>query len=265
MKKQTFELIGGVAAPRGAAICRFKLPLPAAALILAAWGAQGLTAGPPPSGTQSVDVINTPTVNVGTLPAVTLSGTPTVNVGNTPTVTLGGTPTVNLGASSTVKVGNTLASPVPGVDTEKLARIPYQSLVSGFSGAPNCTVNATSCQKDFGAAPAGYRLVIESFSADVVVAAGGSQPVLAYLTEDTQSANPPTNLGKWSVVAPLGPTLPNGQIEGAASLKVVAYFDPTDGYPAVVLESTSAIVAFMATASGYLENCKITGCPAIAH
>jgi hypothetical protein len=47
------------------------------------------------TGTQNVNVVNTPTVNISAMPSVSLNGTPTVNVGSMPAVNLAGTPAVN--------------------------------------------------------------------------------------------------------------------------------------------------------------------------
>jgi hypothetical protein len=79
-----------------------------------------------------------PTVSQGT---TNVAGT--VNIGNSPTVTISGAPTVT--------VGNTFTNPVPGVDKEKLARIPYSS-AKGFGG---CQDNP--CRLYITAPPDGYR------------------------------------------------------------------------------------------------------------
>src|SRR5258708_7097002 len=120
MNKQPIETIGGNArADRIRDVFR-KYLKPAAAtaavLTLAAFAFKSAATADPsassPTSTQNVNVVNTPTVNVGTIPAVTLS------------------------SSATVKVGNTSANPVPSFDVEKLARIPYQSKRS-FGGCMN--------------------------------------------------------------------------------------------------------------------------------
>src|SRR5947207_14927602 len=85
----------------------------------------------PTNTTLNVNVVNTPTVNVGSMPAVTLSG------------------------SATVKIGNTSANPVPSLDVEKLARIPYQSF-RNFSGC-----GSPPCGQYLAAIPNGYRLVVQ--------------------------------------------------------------------------------------------------------
>src|SRR5215469_8628130 len=58
-----------------------------------------------------------------------------------------------------VQVVNTATNPVQTVDTEKLARIPYQSSYR----TTTCT-GLTNCFFSFTAAPAGYRLVVENLS-----------------------------------------------------------------------------------------------------
>jgi len=64
----------------------------------------------PTPSTQNVNVVNTPTVNVGTLPAVSFSGTPSVNVGSLPPVSLLGTPNVNIAGSSAILAVQNIAS-----------------------------------------------------------------------------------------------------------------------------------------------------------
>lgn len=76
-----------------------------------------------------VEVVNTPTVDVKTLPAVTVSGTPTVHVSslppvtgsvsitNSPTVTVGNTVPVHVtNPASSVSITNTRATAVPVKD-----------------------------------------------------------------------------------------------------------------------------------------------------
>jgi hypothetical protein len=95
--------------------------------------AQGNSQGQAPtSGTQNVNVVNTPSVSVSTLPAVTLSGTPTVNVATLPAVTLSGTPTVNANVTFPSSLGVTLTQPGPLTNVGRLpsqqfnlASIPY--------------------------------------------------------------------------------------------------------------------------------------------
>jgi hypothetical protein len=84
--------------------------------------AQGNSPGQAPaSSTQNVNVVNTPSVNVSTLPAVTLSGTPSVNVSTLPAVTLSGTPTVNANVTFPSNLGVTLTQPGPLTNVGRLA------------------------------------------------------------------------------------------------------------------------------------------------
>lgn len=88
--------------------------------------AQGNSQGQAPtSGTQNVNVVNTPSVNISTLPAVTLSGTPSVNVSSLPAVTLSGTPTVNANVTFPSNLGVTLTQPGPLTNVGRLASQQY--------------------------------------------------------------------------------------------------------------------------------------------
>jgi len=71
--------------------------------------------------TQNVNVVNTPSVSVSALPAVTLSGTPSVNVAALPAVTLSGTPTVNANVTFPSNLSVTLAQPGPLTNVGRLA------------------------------------------------------------------------------------------------------------------------------------------------
>jgi len=103
MSKQAIETLG-VGAPAistAAAIHALRSVAAAAAALIITLSVEAgtLQAQVKPAGnttaTQNVNVVNTPTVNVGAMPAVSLNGTPTVNVGSMPAVSLAGTPTVN--------------------------------------------------------------------------------------------------------------------------------------------------------------------------
>jgi hypothetical protein len=77
----------------------------------------------------------------------------------------------------------------------------------------------------------------------------------------TQSITP-VNPGEWTFIATLGPTLVNG-LNAGINENVLAYFDPADGPPTIVINSGG--LSYTVTATGYLENCFVTGCPAITH
>jgi hypothetical protein len=86
MKNQSIVIIGGIIPAAGRTAFRVLKPAAAAmaALILALSAAESAAAADPNvssqnTSTQNVNVVNTPTVTVGSLPPVSLSGTPTVN------------------------------------------------------------------------------------------------------------------------------------------------------------------------------------------
>jgi len=128
MHKPLIETNGGVAPAirMSAAFLLAKAPaaIMAALVLASAAGAARAESNHPAttgSQTQSVNVVNVPTVNVGNVPAVTISGTPTVAVGSLPPVTLSGMPTVNVGNLSALQVGNTAANPAVTQDVTKFA------------------------------------------------------------------------------------------------------------------------------------------------
>src|SRR5215472_1284863 len=73
------------------------------------------------TSTQNVNVVNTPTVNVGTMPAVSISGTPTVNVNSLPPVSLAGTPAVSINGTPTVSVSTLPAVSLAGTPNVNIA------------------------------------------------------------------------------------------------------------------------------------------------
>lgn len=69
-----------------------------------------------------------------------------------------------------VQVANTTSNPVPNLDTERNARIPYQSV-------PGCNVNPSytiSCTANFTPVPSGYRLHEQYVNANAYLAAGAT-------------------------------------------------------------------------------------------
>ncbi len=80
--------------------------------LLLSGGSAGAQAG---SHTSDVNVVNTPNVNVSSIPAVQLSGTPSVNVNSLPAVQIGpnqtigvsSVPAVQIAPNQTLNVGNT--------------------------------------------------------------------------------------------------------------------------------------------------------------
>src|ERR1700733_12875935 len=66
-------------------------------------------------------------------------------------------------AATAVQVENTTSSPVLIKDTERDARIPYES-----KNVQTCP-SASFCQFYFSVVPAGYRLIVQSVVADLIV------------------------------------------------------------------------------------------------
>lgn len=193
----------------------------------------------------NVIVVNTPNVNVKTLPAVTLSGTPTVNVSSMPALS----GNVNITNSPTVQVGNTKSSPANALDVERAARIPYESSQQ-MIGYPQETAT-------FPAAPSGYRLVLQHVSCSFLMNQGATQ--LPWITLYT---NDGSYTARASFVGQLGGIGSNTY--GALNTDVLSYWDSANGQPLVIANGDfyGSVVNF-ATLSGYLENCAITGCPAV--
>jgi len=138
------------------------------AMTSSAIGKTRTDAGRRTSPTQNVLVTNTaaqpvPTAIVGT-PSVSIEGTPSVSVSGTPSVTLSGTPSVAVTNTPTVNVVQT--------------QTPFQQFVYGTA------TNGETCQAI--TVPAGKRITIESFSAEVDTGAGGATPEVFILTNARQ-------------------------------------------------------------------------------
>jgi len=202
-------------------------------------------------------VVNTPSVNVKTMPPVTVSGTPTVQVSSLPPVTgsvsITNSPavtgTVDIGNSPTVQVGNTKSSPANALDVERAARIPYES-TQIWSGYPQETAL-------FPAAPSGYRLVLQHVSCEFLMNQGATQ-----LPQVMISLNGGSYLVRASFMGQLGGIGSNTY--GAVNTDILSYWDSADGQPLVTANGDFyGSVSNYVTLSGYLENCSVTGCPAI--
>ncbi len=154
------------------------------------------------------------------------------------------------GYSSPVTVFNTTSNPVQGVDVEKLARVPYQSnsTADGFGG--------TSCIYGFSAAPAGFRLVGEHLSGKLLASTSSvTGGVVGEIDDNTLNATV-------YFAGPLGETQ-NTFSQAIVSQPIKMYVDSSHGAPFAVVASRWNIGTL--TLTGYLENCSITGCPAIQH
>jgi hypothetical protein len=64
-----------------------------------------------------------------------------------------------------------------------------------------------------------------------------------------------------TVVGKLGPVTNLGGVFAAIDEDVLVYFDPTDGPGVDSYGSQNAVI----TVTGYLENCAVTGCPAVVN
>jgi hypothetical protein len=152
-----------------------------------------------------------------------------------------------------VQVMNTSAAPAVGVDAEKLARIPYQSSYR----TTTCT-GVTNCFFQFTAAPAGYRLVVEQVSGLFEISNTATAPPTG-LIEGSNFLN------VFAFTAANGQIF-NGTIMSGINIPVKMLFDNSEGSPvAFVYGNYPSITGLPSemTLSGYLENCSITGCPAI--
>src|SRR5215472_2397030 len=127
----------------------------------------------------NVNVVNTPSVHVKTMPPVTISGTPTVHVGslppvtgnvnvaNTPNVSIANMPSVNINGTPSVNVANTRSTPVPNQDVDHPARHSFQGSCGGSAdpwGQAYCSI---------GPIPANTEFVIQTLS----TSGNGSIPV----------------------------------------------------------------------------------------
>src|SRR5215469_2373069 len=187
---------------------------------------------------QTVLVVNGAGQPVPTAAQGTTNVAGTVSIGNTPNVNVANTPSVSIAGTPTVMVGNT----VHLLDAERLARIPYQSNQFTVGGC-------VSCRLSFTAAPPGYRLVLQHISAQLQ---GSTQLALSIGTGFGSQAS-------WTLDGTLGASNICG-----INQDLLAYFDPADGQPSATVPG-GGVLNGTVTLTGYLENCSITGCPAIQH
>jgi len=158
------------------------------------------------------------------------------------------------GAYSTpVTVLNTSANAVPNLDAERAARIPYASSVR----VTNCS--SSLCQIFFTAPPAGYRLVVENVAGVFKLLPGTTTQPLGVFYAGTFSH------GTWGFPMPIGPASGSDPVAGFNE-KILGYVDPADGAPLFgPYGNFDPAASQTATLTGYLENCAVTGCPAVQH
>jgi hypothetical protein len=160
------------------------------------------------------------------------------------------------GAYSTpVQVMNTNSSSVPVLDSEKLARIPYESSAT----ASNCPApgNVGACFFNFSAPPAGFRLVAENLSGYFQISPAATAPLTGYVETNVFRV-------KTAFTAPIGQTDLGGHPQCAFDNPTRFYLDAGESVFAVASSNWSNGASTMIL-SGYLENCTITGCPPVQH
>jgi hypothetical protein len=157
--------------------------------------------------------------------------------------------------ATAVNVVNTTANPVPNLDTEKLARIPYESTAIGSNCPAPGQVGA--CFFSFSPVPGGYRLVVENLSGYFQISPAATAAVEGYIENNAFRI-------KSSFAAPLGQIDLGGHIQAAFSNATRFYVDSGEGVFAVASANWSNGSTSMVL-TGYLENCTITGCPAVQH
>ena len=159
------------------------------------------------------------------------------------------------GAYSTpVQVMNTSSAPAVSVDAERLARIPYQSKAYSSS----CAAGVGTCQVSFTPPPAGYRLVVQHINAFYWLTPGTTTPPFLYLEDGSLNE-------LLTAPATIVQGFDGGIVMAVTNQNIEARFDPSDGSIFAVNSANFAGPGFplTVTLSGYLENCSISGCPAI--
>jgi hypothetical protein len=149
-------------------------------------------------------------------------------------------------AAALVQVVNTTANPVPNLDAEKHARIPYQSRLS-----VSCGVGMQQCAFAFNGAPSGYRLVVENVGGVFLLAAGATQAPMIYFQTSVNWFAIPSTIGQANSGFP------------TAGVSQAIHF--VNDAPTATVQGNFLGGSQTVTLSGYLENCAVTGCPAIAH
>lgn len=151
--------------------------------------------------------------------------------------------------TSNVNVVNTKSSPANALDVERASRIPYESTQQSI-GYPQETTT-------FPAAPSGFRLVIQHISCTFLMNSGSTQ-----LPSITLYTNDGTSTGRASFIGQVGGI--GSQTFGALNADLLSYWDSSNGQPLVVANGDfyPSVINWV-TLSGYLENCSLTGCPAV--
>jgi hypothetical protein len=142
------------------------------------------------------------------------------------------------------------ASPVPNLDVERIARVPYESTQQPQGNCPGGNVLG-KCTFVFTLPPSGYRLVVENVSGSITVPVSATSPPIAVLF-DYDPSGPGT---AWSYTATLGQPF-NNVMQTGFNQQTRAVFDSNDTAPTMIVTANwqAGVEQFM-TLSGYLENC----------
>jgi hypothetical protein len=163
-------------------------------------------------------------------------------------------------AATLVQVVNTSANPVPNLDTERNARVPYESSQQASGNCPSVN-GPQQCTYFFLQAPIGYRLVVQNVSGFITLAGNATSPPIALLYDEDNTAR----LTFWSFSGVLGQTL-NGTTQTSFNYPAQAVFDSSDSAPVLTVTANfqASIPQYM-TLTGYLENCAVASCPPKIH
>ena len=161
--------------------------------------------------------------------------------------------------SSPVSVMNTTSNPAITSDADRSTRIPYQSR-SSFSLLTFGPGPQRIQLFGFAVVPTGYRLILTNVSIDVFAGSGNPVPAAEIATVFSLNTPFPAVTGVYTGSSPAagGHAIINQEIiryvGGGDSPEVNLYADfatiPTGHWDTLVL-------------TGYLEDCAVTGCPAI--
>jgi hypothetical protein len=148
-----------------------------------------------------------------------------------------------------VQVANTTTNPVVAEDADRATRIPYQSS-SGPPGSgcylpPLCLFNA------FTPAPAGYRLVVQNISAQLVVKSGTPLPSGFINSSGDQLSS---FIGTYA-----------GDSFAVINQQITSYHNAGDSPSLIITADWYGLSSATVTLSGYIENCSVTGCPPVQH
>lgn len=151
-----------------------------------------------------------------------------------------------------VQVANTTTNPAVTSDADRSTRLPYQSFVSFTPSSSGVSPQSVSTAT----VPAGYRLVIQNVSANISIQTANPVPSACISSNFSPSLAFPCFTGTFigSVVD-----------EGIFNQQVTRYIGPGDTPIVTFLGDFYSTCAGCSsvTVTGYLENCSVTGCPAI--